>query len=166
MIESDLCFEEEFSVAGRLTLVFNKTQKKCRFKKRKRGKLLNIKIITTPTMPAANGHYSHCIEHNGLLYLAGQLPRDPFTKEIPESIEKQTLAALNNVEMILTEAGSSVQNIIQVRLYISDIALWDQVNEVYKEFMGSHKPVRSIIPTRELHFGALIEVEVTAVVVS
>ena len=123
-----------------------------------------MKIITTPTMPKANGHYSHCIEHNGLLYLSGQLPRDPFTKEIPDSIEKQTLVALNNVEMILTEAGSTIQNIIQVRLYISDISLWDQVNAVYADFMGEHKPVRSVIPTRELHFGAMIEVEVLAVV--
>ncbi len=123
-----------------------------------------MKIITTPTMPAANGHYSHCIEHNGLLYLSGQLPRDPITKEVPASIEAQTLMALNNAKMILTEAGSSIQNIIQVRLYISDIALWDQVNAVYSDFMGTHKPVRSVIPTRELHFGAMIEVEVLAVV--
>jgi 2-iminobutanoate/2-iminopropanoate deaminase len=123
-----------------------------------------MKVITTPTMPKANGHYSQCIEHNGLLYLSGQLPRDPYTREIPDSIDKQTLVALTNAEKILTEAGSSIWNIIQVRLYISDIALWDQVNAVYADFMGEHKPVRSVIPTRELHFGAMIEVEVLAVV--
>ncbi|HEV7347689.1 RidA family protein [Telluribacter sp.] len=123
-----------------------------------------MKIISTPTMPAANGHYSQCIEYNGLLYLSGQLPRDMVTKEIPESIEDQTLVAFSNVKAILTEAGSSIHKIIQVRLYISDIALWDQVNAVYSRFMGEHKPVRSIIPTRELHFGALIEVEVLAAV--
>lgn len=123
-----------------------------------------MQIISTPTMPAANGHYSQCIEHNGLLYLSGQLPRDPYTRDIPDSIEEQTLVALNNVEIILTEAGSSISQIIQVRLYIADIALWDQVNAVYSEFMGDHKPVRSVIPTKELHFGALLEVEVLAAV--
>jgi 2-iminobutanoate/2-iminopropanoate deaminase len=121
-----------------------------------------MKIIQTPAMPPANGHYSQCIEHNGLLYLSGQLPRDPLTKEMPEGIEAQTRLALQNVQAILAAAGSSVPQIIQVRLYISDIALWDQVNAVYSEFMGAHKPARSVIPTRELHFGALIEVEVLA----
>ena len=122
-----------------------------------------MKIISNPAIPPANGHYSPCIEHNGLLYLSGQLPRDPGTNEIPAGIEEQTKVALNNVKIILNAAGSSVQNIIQVRLYISDIALWDRVNAVYRDFMGDHKPVRSVIPTRELHFGALIEVEVLAV---
>ncbi len=124
-----------------------------------------MKIISNPAIPPANGHYSHCIEHNGLLYLSGQLPRDPGTNAIPTGIEEQTWLALNNVKTILHAAGSSVPNIIQVRLYISDIALWDHVNTVYRDFMGDHKPVRSIIPTRELHFGALIEVEVLAVCV-
>ncbi|WP_247237883.1 RidA family protein [Telluribacter sp. SYSU D00476] len=123
-----------------------------------------MKIISTPAMPAANGHYSQCIEHNGLLYLSGQLPRDTITKEVPEGIEEQTLLALNNVKAVLAEAGSAVNKIIQVRLYIADIALWDQVDGVYSRFMGNHMPVRSIIPTRELHFGALIEVEVLATV--
>ncbi|GAB3175300.1 RidA family protein [Telluribacter humicola] len=115
-------------------------------------------------MLAANGHYSQCIEHNGLLYLSGQLPRNTITKEVPQGIEEQTLLALSNVKAVLNEAGSAINKIIQVRLYIADIALWDQVNAVYSNFMGNHMPVRSVIPTKELHFGALIEVEVLATV--
>ncbi|WP_207504594.1 RidA family protein [Telluribacter humicola] len=123
-----------------------------------------MKIVSTPAMLAANGHYSQCIEHNGLLYLSGQLPRNTITKEVPQGIEEQTLLALSNVKAVLNEAGSAINKIIQVRLYIADIALWDQVNAVYSNFMGNHMPVRSVIPTKELHFGALIEVEVLATV--
>ena len=122
-----------------------------------------MEIITTPKMPVSNGHYSQCIKHNGTLYLSGQLPVDRQTREIPATIAAQTDLVLHNVETILLEAGSSRNHVLQVRVYVSDIALWDRVNERYSLFFGDHKPVRCIIPTRELHFGCLIEVEVTAI---
>ncbi len=114
-------------------------------------------------MPKANGHYSPCIRHNDILYLSGQLPIDPDTGTIPPSIDEQVDVALKNVEQIISEAGSSKNKILQMRLYISDISLWDRVNTRYEAFFGKHKPVRSVIPTRELHFGCLIEVEATAI---
>ena len=88
-----------------------------------------MKIIDTPNMPVSNGHYSQCIEHNGILYLSGQLPINKETKVIPSTIEAQTNLVLKNVETILKEAGSNKKNILQVRVYISDIKLWDKVNE-------------------------------------
>lgn len=121
-----------------------------------------MKVITSSKMPKSNGHYSQCIEHNGLLYLSGQLPIDQASKKIPNSIEDQTDLVLKNIETILNEAGSSKDNVLRVRVYISDIALWDQVNERYSHFFKNHKPARCIVPTRELHFGCLVEVEVTA----
>ncbi len=124
-----------------------------------------MEVINTIKMPKSNGHYSQCIHHNGVLYLSGQLPIDHILKSIPETIEEQTDLSLKNVELILEEAGSSKSNIIQMRIYISNIDLWDKVNQRYSEFFGSHKPVRSIVPTKELHFGCLIEIEATAIVV-
>jgi len=97
------------------------------------------------------------------LYLSGQLPRDIETKLIPPTIEAQTNLVLKNVETILKEAGSNKNNVLQVRVYISNIELWNKVNDGYSRFFENHKPVRCIIPTRELHFGCLIELEVTAV---
>ena len=97
------------------------------------------------------------------MYLSGQLPIDQETRIIPETIEEQTDLALKNVKTILSEYGSSINQVLQVRIYISSIDLWDKVNQRYTHFFGSHKPVRSIIPTRELHFGSLIEIEVTAI---
>ena len=122
-----------------------------------------MKIIDTPKMPKANGHYSQCIAHNGIVYLSGQLPIDQKTKSIPSSIEAQTDLVLKNIETILTEAGSAKNKVLQVRIYISNIELWNKVNERYSLFFEQHKPTRCIIPTRELHFGCLIEIEITAI---
>lgn len=121
-----------------------------------------MKIIQHESMPKSNGHYSQCIEHKGILYLSGQLPFNPEDRSLPEGIEAQTLQVLKNVQQILNAAGSNINQVLRVRLYIPDVKLWDQVNQVYSEFFGEHKPARVVIPTRELHFGCLIEVETTA----
>ncbi|WP_312556711.1 RidA family protein [Empedobacter brevis] len=122
-----------------------------------------MRVIQTENMLAPNGHYSQCIEHNGILYLSGQLPVDPQTKTIPRTISEQTILVLKNIASILHEAGSDKNNVLQVRIYIPSIKLWDEVNTVYSKFFGTHQPVRCIIPTNELHYGALIEIEVTAI---
>ena len=123
-----------------------------------------MKIIKSSKIPPPAGHYSPVIVHNGLAYLSGQLPINPNTKEIPKTIEDQTLQALTNIDLLVKEAGSSKDKILQMRLYISDVSLWDKVNAVYKEFFGDHKPVRTVVPVKELHFGCLIEIEAVAVV--
>jgi reactive intermediate/imine deaminase len=119
-------------------------------------------IITSPDLPPANGHYSQCIVFNKVLYLSGQLPVDPVSKTVPESIEKQTDLVLSKVDTILTSAGVTRNEVIQVRIYIDDITLWDKVNDRYSFFFGEHKPVRCIVPVKTLHYGYLIEVEVLA----
>ena len=96
------------------------------------------------------------------LIILGQLPVDPTTKQIPEGIEAQTLLVLEKIDLILTEAGSSRENVIQMRNYISNIHLWDKVNEVYTQFFRDHKPVRCLVPVGELHYGCLIEAECVA----
>ena len=121
-----------------------------------------MEIVKSSKIPPANGHYSPCIKSNGMLYLSGQLPIDPATRKVPAGIEAQTDLCLQHVELILEEAGCSKTDVVQMRLYISDIDLWGKVNERYAKFFGDHKPVRSIVPTRELHFGCLIEIEAVA----
>lgn len=121
-----------------------------------------MNIISTEAIPKSNGHYSQCIEHNGMLYLSGQLPIIPETKQIPEGIELQTQLVLDKIALILKESKSSIYNIIQVRIYLSDISLWELVNKIYSNFFGEHKPVRCIVPTGKLHYGCLIEIEAIA----
>ncbi len=122
-----------------------------------------MKIIDDPRMPVANGHYSMCIEHNGTLYIAGQLPL-LSDRSIPNSIEAQTSLVLQKLKTIVEAANSSVDRIIQVRIYLSDIEMWDKVNVEYAKFFRAHKPVRVVVPTTQLHYGCLIELEAIAAV--
>ncbi|MGL1861626.1 MAG: Rid family detoxifying hydrolase [Pseudodesulfovibrio sp.] len=124
-----------------------------------------MQCISTPDCPAPAGHYSQGVLHNGLLYVSGMLAVDPKTGEkILGSIEEQTLQALENIDAVLKASGTSRDKVLKCTCYISDIDLWGQVNTVYAEFFGDHKPARAVVPTRELHFGFKIEIECIAVV--
>ena len=115
-------------------------------------------------MPA--GHYSQALVHGGWVFVSGQLPIEPQTgaKHLG-SIEMQTQQALKNVAAVLEAAGSDLSRVVKVTVYISDIALWDRVNRVYAEFFNRHRPARTIVPTRELHFGFQIEIDAIAAAV-
>ena len=124
-----------------------------------------MKIISTTDSPPPAGHYSQGIVHHGLLYVSGMLAVDPKTGEKKlGSIEEQTQQALDNVDGVLRAAGTSRDKVIKCTCYVSDIALWGQVNAVYARFFGDHKPARAVVPTRELHFGFLVEIECIAAV--
>lgn len=127
--------------------------------------VMEIKKIETPNAPAPAGHYSQAIVHNGLVYVAGQVAIDPKTGEKRlESIEAQTEQALNNVREILRAAGSDLDRVLKMTVYITDISLWGQVNAVYARVMGDHRPARAVIPVRDLHYGFQIEIECIAAV--
>ncbi len=114
-------------------------------------------------LTSKGGHYSPGIVAGGMLYVSGQLPIDPGTGKIAEGgIREQTKQALANVGRVLEAAGCRREDVVMCRVYISDMGNWDAVNEVYAEFFGAHKPARAVVPTRELHHGALGEIEATA----
>jgi 2-iminobutanoate/2-iminopropanoate deaminase len=109
------------------------------------------------------GHYSPGIISNGMLYISGQLSIDPDTRKVPEGgIEEHAKLALKNVDIVLKEAGLCRSNVVQCRVYVSDIDQWDIVNQVYAEFFGEHKPGRIVVPVEKLHFGCLVEIEAIA----
>lgn len=109
------------------------------------------------------GHYTPGIISNGMLYISGQLSIDPDARKIPEGgIEAQAKLALENVDRVLKEAKLCRNDIVQCRVYVSNIDQWDIVNQVYAEFFGEHKPVRTVIPVSKLHFGCLVEIEAIA----
>ncbi len=109
------------------------------------------------------GHYSPGIVSNGTLYISGQLPIDHETgRLVPGGVGEQAKAALRNMEIILASAGLPKEAVVLCRVYIPDVRLWDEVNRAYAEFFGAHKPARVIVPTGELHHGALVEIEAMA----
>ena len=124
-----------------------------------------MKRIKLPDVPEPKGHYSPAVVHNGLIFVSGQLPINHATGEVETgTIELQTELALRNVEAILLEANSDVHHVLQMTIYISDIADWGAVNEVYKRILGEHKPSRTIVPVKDLHFGTKIEIQAIAAV--
>jgi len=122
------------------------------------------KIFTEHT-PEPAGHYSQAVVHNGLVYVSGQLPIDPKTSETcTGSIENQTERALKNVEAILSAAGSRLDQVLKVTVFVADISLWSRVNAVFARVFGSHKPARVVVPVKELHYGCLVEIDAIAIV--
>ena len=122
--------------------------------------------INTPNAPEPGGHYSQAIVHNGMVFISGQLPVDPVTgTKLTGEIEAQTIQVLKNLKSILEAANSGIDYLLKVNIYISDVSLWSQVNQIYADFIGSHKPARAIVPTKELHHGFKIELEAVAAVI-
>lgn len=124
-----------------------------------------MQSIQTGNAPTAAGHYSQGIVHNGVVYVAGQLPIDPKDRNKPVgSIEEQTEQTLRNVEAILVAAGSGLDQVLQMTIYVSDIELWGGVNTAYSKMMGGHKPARAVVPVKDLHYGYQIEIQAIAAV--
>ena len=116
-------------------------------------------------VPEPKGHYSPAVVHNGLIFVSGQLPMNHATGEVETgAIEKQTEIALRNVETILNAAGSDLDHVLQMTIYISEIDDWGKVNEVYSRILRDHKPARAIVPVKTLHFGTQIEIQAIAAV--
>lgn len=119
-----------------------------------------MRAIQTPNAPAPAGHYSQAIEHGGVVYVAGQLPKDPLaTGPRPQSIEEQAERAMRNVEAILVAAGSRLDLLLQITVYISDMNLWAAVNATLARVLGDHRPARAVVPTPGLHHDYQIEIQ-------
>lgn len=117
----------------------------------------------TPPGAAPGGHYSPGIVHGGLVYVSGQLPLVPGdTERRLGTVSEQAEQALRNVESVLVAAGSTLDRVLQMTIYISDGDDWGVVNEVYARILGSHRPTRAIVPVSPLHFGAAIEIQAIA----
>ena len=126
---------------------------------------MEISTVFTEAAPKPGGHYSQAVVHNGIVFVAGQLAIDPATgARLTGSIEQQTEQCLKNISEILKAAGSDLNRVLKMTIYISDIEFWSAVNTVYSRFMGEHRPARAIVPVKELHYGFKIEIESIAAV--
>lgn len=124
-----------------------------------------MKSIETEYSVRDGGHYTPGMIYNGMLFISGQLSIDPETGKIPEGgIKQETRQALKNLDLILNEAGCTKNDVIQCRVYIPDVALWGEMNEVYTEYFGDHKPARVVVPSNNLFAGCLVEIEAIAAV--
>ena len=121
--------------------------------------------VNPSNMAPPGGHYSHASIASGLVFISGQLPITPSGELLNQaSFEEQVKQALSNVKAVLEAAGSSVDQLVQVRVYITSISNWPSFNQIYKEWAGQSLPARAVVPVPELHYGFSIEIEAVGVV--
>ncbi|MCD6354228.1 MAG: RidA family protein [Prolixibacteraceae bacterium] len=122
------------------------------------------KIIETTKAPQAIGPYSQAVEANGTLYISGQVPLVPETKEIVDGgIKEQTFQVMKNIGAILEAAGYTFDDVVKTTCLLSDMRNFKQMNEVYAQFYTENQPARAAFAVKELPLGVMIEIETIAV---
>lgn len=126
--------------------------------------MARIQSIQAPGTVRPAGHYSQAVVHDGLVYVSGQLPVDLASGEVRlGTVEEQTELALANVGRVLAAAGSGLDRVLQMTIYVSSIDFWPAVNAIYARVMGAHRPARAVVPVAPLHHGTALEIQAIAV---
>lgn len=120
-------------------------------------------IIETDAAPAAVGAYSQGIVTDSIIATSGQVPLTPDGDVLDDaSIEEQTRQALQNVDAVLSEAGTSLEEAIKVTVMLDDITDYEAMNEVYSTFFSEDPPARSAFEVGSLPLGVGVEIEAIA----
>ncbi|HTU78880.1 MAG TPA: Rid family detoxifying hydrolase [Solirubrobacteraceae bacterium] len=119
-------------------------------------------IVDAAGAPAAVGPYSHAVRAGGLLFCSGQIPLDPDTGELAgESAAEQARRCLENLQAVCAAAGTELGRAVRMTIYMTDLAAFAQVNEVYGAFFGERPPARVTVGVAQLPRGAYVEIDAT-----
>jgi len=121
-----------------------------------------MQYIQTDKAPAAIGPYSQAIKVGDMVYTSGQIALDTKGSFFDGTVKDQAQLVLQNLEEVLKEAGSSMQQVVKTTIFLADMTDFNEVNEVYAKAFGNHKPARSTIEVQNLPKDALIEIEAIA----
>ena len=124
----------------------------------------DIKLIHSEKAPAAVGPYSQATTANGMLFVSGQLGINPAEGKLTDGFEAQTRQALDNMKAILEEAGSSLDKVLAVDVFVLDMGKFATLNSIYAEYFSDHKPARAAIQVGGLPLGGLVELKCIAVI--
>ncbi len=119
-------------------------------------------VIRTEKAPAAVGPYSQAVATDHLIFTSGQIGMNPLTGQLRPGIVEQTNQVLENLAAVLEAAGSSMGHIVKTTIFLTDIAEFSTVNEIYAEAFPGDPPARSTVQVAALPLGALIEIEAVA----
>ena len=123
------------------------------------------KALHTDNAPAAIGPYSQAVQAEKTIYVSGQLPVDPATREFAgEDIKAQTKQSLTNIKNILASAGADMSDVTKTTVLLQDIADFGAMNEVYAEFFTEPYLARAAFQVAALPKGAKVEIEAVAVI--
>ena len=122
------------------------------------------KIISTSEAPAAIGPYSQAVRRGNFLFCSGQIPLDPKSGQIVAGdIAAQTRRVLDNIRAVLKAEGLTFENIVKTTIFLTDLADFQTVNEIYSSYFKQQPPARSTVQVSALPKGANVEIEVIAV---
>lgn len=122
----------------------------------------NKNIINTKLAPEAVGTYSQGVEHNGVYYFSGQIGLDPATMTLKEGFRAQVDQIMKNIDGLLEACSITREHIIKTSIFVTDLANFGEVNEVYVNYFKTPYPARSCVQVPALPKGALVEIEVIA----
>ena len=121
------------------------------------------KVVATQDAPPAIGPYSQAIRAGGLLFISGSLGMEPATGQIAAGgVAAETEQALNNLDAILKAAGATFDNIVKTTIFLTDMADFKTVNEIYAKRFSSAPPARSTVAVKELPRNGKVEIEAIA----
>ncbi len=121
------------------------------------------KIFCSDKAPEPKGPYSQAVIYSGLLYLSGQIPLNPETGlVVAGGIEEQAESVLNNIKVIVEDAGARMEDVLKVACYLVDIADFERFNNVYKKYFTQNPPARTTIQAARLPLDAQIEIDAIA----
>ncbi len=129
--------------------------------------LFNIKeikameVVSTNNAPAAIGPYSQAIKVGNLVFCSGQIPVDPATGNVPETVAEQAEQSCRNVKALVEAAGSSMEKVLKTTCFLSDINDFAAFNEVYAKYFVSN-PARSCVAVKDIPKGVKCEIEAIA----
>ncbi len=120
--------------------------------------------LFTEKAPKPVGPYSQALIAGGFLFLSGQIGIDPYTQKLRERFTDQVKQVFDNIEAILRAGGVGKESIVKVVVYLKDISLFKEFNALYEDFFKDVpvKPVRTTVEVSGLPLGALVELEITA----
>jgi len=122
-----------------------------------------MELVSTTGAPKAIGPYSQGIIAGGLVFTAGQVAIDPATGDVvPGGIAEQTARVMENLGAILQAAGSGLDRVVKTTVFLTDMADFAAMNEVYAKAFGSHRPARSTVAVSGLPKGVKVEIEAIA----
>tara|TARA_B100000941_G_scaffold15557_1_gene9483 strand:- start:455 stop:925 length:471 start_codon:yes stop_codon:yes gene_type:complete len=117
-------------------------------------------IISTENAPQAIGPYSQAVKAGNLMFISGQIPLDPKTGDlVSESIDEQAKQVLNNIKSICEAAGQSIDDIVKISIFLTDLENFAIVNEVMKEYFTEPYPARATVEVSGLPLGVKVEIE-------
>ncbi|HEX3069868.1 MAG TPA: RidA family protein [Thermoanaerobaculia bacterium] len=123
-----------------------------------------MEIIATDAAPKAIGPYSQAIKSGNVLYTSGQIALDPNSGSLVEGdFAAQAHRVFENMKAVLAAAGADFSNVAKATVYLTDLANFVMLNEIYASYFGETKPARSTVGVAQLPKGALVEIDLIAI---